>query len=169
MVKKVLLILVTAWLALLVFMPKQELFYKLEEVLAKQEVKINERQIEEGFFSLTVRDADIYVKGVKVAKIGQLTFFTLLFYSEIKLEGLIPEVSLKAVSPGDIEKAVISHSVLAPMEAKVHAVGSFGEVNGSIVLGERKLHLNFVEAKKIDTIKSLLKKDAQGWYYETSF
>jgi hypothetical protein len=169
MVKKVLLILFTVWLALLLFMPKQELFYKLEEVLARDEVKINERQIEEGPFSLTVKEADIYVKGVKVAKVAKLTFFTLLFYSEIRLEGLIPEASLKAVSPGDTESAVVRHSLLAPMEAKVHATGSFGELDGTVALGERKLRLDFLETKKIDAIKSLLKKDEQGWYYETSF
>jgi len=169
MVKKISLILLTVWFALLFFMPKQELYYKLEESLAKQDVRINEQHIDEGLFSLSLENADVYVKGIKVAHVKKLTFFTLLFYSEVKVKGVMLEESLKAVAPRQMDSAVARYSILSPLEAKVEARGSFGTIAGEVNLSKRILHLDFIEAKKIETLKNLLKKGEKGWYYETSF
>jgi len=169
MVKKIFITLFIAWFALLVFMPKQELYYKLEEELAKQEIKINEKAIEEGLFSLTLKQASVYVKGIKVATIEELTLFTLLFYTKVELDSLLLDDSLKAMAPEQTDKAILSHWVLSPLEASVSAEGSFGAIEGSVDLTERKLHIGFNEIKEIETIRSQLKKDGKGWYYETSF
>ena len=40
MVKNSFIVLVVAWFAILVLMPKQEFYYKLEEALAKHEICI---------------------------------------------------------------------------------------------------------------------------------
>ncbi len=169
MVKKVFIALFVAWFALLVFMPKQEIYYKLEKELAKKEIKINEKSIEEGLFSLTLKQASVYVKGIKIATIEELTLFTLLFYTKVELDALLLDDSLKAMAPQQTDKAILSHWVLSPLEASVNAEGTFGAIEGSVDLKERKLHINFSETKEIETIKSQLKKDEKGWYYETSF
>ena len=169
MVKKIFITLFIAWFALLVFMPKQALYYKLEEELAKNEIKINEKAIEEGLFSLTLKQASVYIKGIKIATIEELTLFTLLFYTKVELDSLLLDDSLKAMAPQQTDKAVLSHSILSPLEASVNAEGSFGDIEGSIDLKERNIHINFTETKEIETIRYLLKKDEKGWYYETSF
>ncbi|TET87533.1 MAG: hypothetical protein E3J96_05235 [Sulfurovum sp.] len=169
MVKKIFITLFIAWFALLVFMPKQELYYKLEEELAKNEIKINKKSIDEGLFSLTLKQASVYVKGIKVATIEELTLFTLLFYTKVELDSFLLDDTLKAMAPQQTDKAILSHSVLSPLEASVSAEGSFGVIEGSVDLTERKLHIDFNETKEIETIKSQLKKDEKGWYYETSF
>ncbi len=169
MVKKIFIAVFIAWFALLVFMPKQEIYYKLEKELAKKEIKINEKSIEEGLFSLTLKQASVYVKGIKIATIEELTLFTLLFYTKVELDSFLLDDTLKAMAPQQTDKAILSHSVLSPLEASVSAEGSFGVIEGSVDLTERKLHIDFNETKEIETIKSQLKKDEKGWYYETSF
>jgi len=169
MVKKIFIALFIAWFGLLLFMPKQEIYYMLEKELEKKEIKINEKSMEEGLFSLTLKQASVYVKGIPIATIEELRFFTMLFYTKVELETLLLDDSLKAMAPQQTDKATLSHSLITPLSASIHAEGSFGGIEGNIDLKERKLHLDFNETKEIEMIRSQLKKDEKGWYYETSF
>ncbi len=169
MVKKIFIALFVVWFALLMFMPKQELYYKLEKELAKQDIVINEQSIKEGIFSLTLNQPSVYVKGIKIATLEKVSFFTLLFYTKIQIDSLLLDDSLKALAPQQTDKAISSHSLLSPMDILVNAEGSFGFIDGGANLKERTLRLDFIETKEIESIKSKLKKDDKGWYYETSF
>ncbi len=169
MVKKIFIALFIIWFGLLVFMPKQEMFYKLEKELEKQEIKINEKSLEEGLFSLKVKEASVYVKGIPLATIEEITLFTLLFYTKVELHSLLLDDSLKGMVPQHMDRAILSHSIISPSMAAMYAQGSFGTVEGNIDLKERVLRLDFNGTKEIEMIKSQLKKDEKGWYYETSF
>lgn len=169
MVKKSGIALIVAWFAILVLMPKQEFYYKLEEVLAKQEIELNEEKIDEGFFSLDLHQVTVYFKGIPVATIEEMDLFTLLFYSSLELQGLHMDDSLKSMVPQETQKAVLSYSVLSPLKVSVDAQGSFGGMTGTIDLNARQVHLDFNESTNIEMLKPQLKKDEKGWIYETSF
>ena len=169
MVKKSFIVFMVAWFAILVFMPKQEFYFKLEEELAKHEIELNEKKIHEGFFSLTLEQVAVYFKGINVATIEEVDLFTLLFYSSIELQTLHVDDSLKSMVPQETKKALLAHSVLAPLEVSVDASGSFGSMVGIMDLSTRKVRLDFNESKNIEMLKPHLKKDEKGWVYETSF
>ena len=169
MVKKILLTLFLLWFALLAFMPKQEMYYALEKALAEQEIEINEQSIEEGWFSLSIRDASVYGKGIKIAGIEKFTCHTLLFYTKIEIDSVVLDDSLKAMLPQTTDKVLLTYSLLSPLTVWIHAEGVFGTLEGSADLKERKLHIDFTEVKEIGTIRSELKKGERGWYYEKSF
>jgi len=170
MVKNIFITFTIFWFALLVFMPKQELYFTLEKELAKQDIEINEQNIEEGVFSLNLIKPVIYVKGIKIATLEKINIFTLLFYTNINVKSLLLNESLKSYAPEKIDIANISHSILKPFYVNIEAEGSFGILEGDANLNERKLRLNFTETtKEIDSIRSNLKKDEKGLYYETSF
>ena len=169
MVKTILTLCVVIWLALVILMPKQELYYKLEEVLLTQEIALNEEEIEEGFFGLSLKNVSVYVKGIYVASIEEINLFTLLFYSSAEVKMLHIDDSLKTMVPQETQKAVLVHSLTAPFSVSVEALGSFGSMNGAIDLNERKVHLDFNESKNIAMLKPQLKKGEKGWVYETSF
>ena len=169
MVKKSLIVLMVAWFAILLFMPKQELYFKIEEELAKHEIELNEKKIHEGLFSLTLEEITVYFKGINVATIQEVDFCTLLFYSSIELQRLHVDDSLKSMVPQETKEALLSHSILAPLEVSVEASGSFGEMEGTIDLSARTVRLDFNESKNIEMLKPQLKKDEKGWVYETSF
>ena len=169
MVKKSFIVLIVAWLGILVLMPKQEIYYKLEEELAKQEIKLNEEKVDEGIFSLTLNQVSVYYKGINVATIEEVSLCTVLFYSSLELRSLQMDDSLKTMVPEETKKALLSHSILSPLNISVDASGSFGSMVGKIDLGERKVRLDFNESKNIEMLKPQLKKDEKGWFYETSF
>lgn len=170
MVKKSVIVLVAVWLSILAFMPKQALYYKLEESLAAAyDIKLNEKTLEEGLFSVTLKEVTVYVKGIDVATIKELKLSTFLFYNRIVLESLHLDDTLKRMLPQETQKAVIAYSVLSPLEVSIEASGSFGAMEGLADLKERKVRLDFNESKHIEMLKSQLKQDEKGWFYEASF
>jgi hypothetical protein len=169
MVKKFLIAVVIIWLALIVLMPKTQMYYKLEETLAKQDVKMNERSIKEGWFSLDIKGLDVYAKGIKMATVEEVNFFTLLFYTDVNINGVVLDDLLKGVVPTKIDEAQLNHAIWDPMHVNIDANGAFGSLEGKVMLGERNLRLDFNDSKGIENLQSKLKKDEKGWYYETSF
>ena len=147
-VKNIFISLFVVWFAFLLFMPKQELYYELESELSKQGVEINEKHIAEGIFSLTVKEADIYVKGIHIAKLEKMHFFTILFYSSVNIEILKIDDSLKSFVPLDINNTVIMHSILSPFEAFITTMGSFGLAEGVVELKKRTLRIDLTDTQK---------------------
>ena len=170
MVKNIFIAFIVFWFALLVFMPKQELYFTLEKELLKQNIEINEQSIDEGLFSLNLIKAEIYVKGIKIATVEKINIFTLIFTTNINLKALILDDSLKSFAPKKTDVANISHSLFSPFKVSIEAEGDFGLLQGSANLNERKPRIDFTETtKELDSIRSNLKKDEKGLYYETSF
>ncbi len=169
MVKKSVIAFIVAWFMILLLMPKQGFYYKLEEELAKHEIILNESKIDDGIFTLNLEKVTVYVKGINVATVEKLNLFTLLFYSRITLETLQIDDSLKAMAPQEIENAVVQYFIYSPLSVLVDAVGSFGSMSGNIDLNERQIYLDFNESDNIEMLKPKLKKGEKGWHYETSF
>jgi len=169
MVKKIFIVLGLGWFAILLFMPKQELYYKLEEILEKKSIKINEQSIHTGLFSLRLENVDIYAKGIKLATAESVDFFTLLFYTKVEVDNLVLDDSLKKLAPTHIDELVISHGIGKPFQLQVEAKGVFGALDGNINLNKKIIRLNFDENSSIEQLKSKLEQDDKGWYYEASF
>ena len=158
-----------SWLVLLWLMPKQEFYYKLEKTLEKNDIKINEERIEEGIFSLTIYNADIYVKGIKLATIDKISFFTLLFYSKVDVENLVLDDTLKKVAPTQIKELVASHFVLSPFFLNLDVKNESFYAEGKTNLKEKSLRLDFNSTQGLEVLKPKLQQDEKGWYYEASF
>ncbi|SFV56289.1 hypothetical protein MNB_SV-3-176 [hydrothermal vent metagenome] len=169
MVKKVMLILLFVWFSLLLFMPKTAFYYTLEAQLAKQEIRLNEEKIEEGLFSLHIKNVYLYAKGIEVAKIKELSLFTLLFYNSIEIKEIVADEALHSKVPAFLQKATLEYHLLNPSSLSVDANGSFGHIAGKIEIPSGMVHLDFVQNGEIDMLKPFLKKDEKGWFYEGSF
>jgi len=170
MVKNVFISFIVFWFALLLFMPKQELYFTLEKELLKQDIEINEQSIEEGVFSLNLIKSEIYVKGIKIATVEKINIFTLIFTTNINLKSLILDDSFKSFAPKQIDIANISYTLFSPFNVTIEAEGNFGILQGNVNLNERKFRIDFSETtKELDSIRSNLKKDEKGLYYEKSF
>jgi hypothetical protein len=169
MVKKILLLTVLFWIALLAFMPKEEIYFALERKLVKEGVEINEQKITEGLFDLTIESPVIYVKGVKAATAQKVTFFTTFFMTKVIISDLRIDTQLRVMLFDGAKRVTLIHSVLDPLNIHIDAEGSFGLLSGIVSLKDHRVHIDFSDIKKIGTIKSNLKKGEKGWYYESDF
>ncbi|MDY0402874.1 hypothetical protein [Sulfurovum sp.] len=169
MVKKTAIVLIVLWFAVIVMMPKEEIYYLLEQELAKKDIKISSEKISEGWFTLSIKEPSVYVRGIKVATIEEIDIFSLLFYTRASLKGLLLDSSLERFAPKEIDQAATVYSVVNPFSIALSGSGIFGEAEGSVNLTEHQLRLKFSENKNLGMLSSTLKKEGEGWIYETSF
>jgi hypothetical protein len=150
-------------------MPKKQLYYTFENELLKQDIVINEESIEEGIFTLTLKNSNIYVKGINIASVDEISIFTLIFYNSLKVQNIIFDDSLKNFVPSNVEKTVLMNSLFSPLKVFITSIGTFGLAEGIANLSAGNLRIDMVDVKDIKSIKAQLKKDEKGLYYETSF
>jgi hypothetical protein len=168
-VKNILIIILVLWLSIIIFTPKRAIYYKIEQELSKKGVKINEKNIIDGLFSLKIEGLDIYFKGIKIAYVKEINIFTTIISSKIDITNIKVDDSFKAMLPQDISYVKINHNVSSPFIIPIDINGSFGTIEGKTDIKKRKVRLNFVSTYDIEVFKKFLKKDKEGWYYETSF
>ena len=152
------------------FAPKHELYYLLEKKLKENEIVLSNETITDTWFGLNIKDADLYVKGVKMANTANLQLNVFFFYNTLNVENINMDESLHAMAPKAIDELKIKYSVINPLNVTIDGLGSFGTATGSVALKEKQLHIDFPVAKEIQTFKKFLKKDETGgWYYETNY
>jgi len=126
MVKKSIGIIFAVWFTLLLFMPKEEMYYKLEKILSEQDIKLNEKSIESGLFSLTIKDVTVYGKGIALAHVDQIDFFTLLVYNTLQIENIVTDEVLHSKVPSKIQEVKLEYTAWMPKSVKIDTNGSFG-------------------------------------------
>ncbi len=168
MVKKILLIIAVVIFSLMIFAPKRELYYLLEEQLLKYDVVISNEDIDEGLFLLHIKHPDIYVKGIELAKIEKIDIIPLLLYSRVVAKGITTDRSLKKLMPVKVTTLKIVYQILNPKRVSISVVGDFGKADGYLYIDEGRVRLYISEPADIAKLKRLLRKDDKGWYYETT-
>ncbi len=169
MVRRILIGIVLVWAALVVFMPKEALYFKLERELVKQGVELNEASIEEGPASLTLHDVSVYVKGIEVAQIKEVHLFTLLFYNRLTVEEVTVDEGLRSMMPAGADRIVLQYTPLSPLRLSIEAEGAFGKAVGYFAFKERLLHLDLTKTGTLGVLRGQMKQGEKGWYYEKTF
>jgi len=166
-VRNILFFLIVLPLAVMVFMPKKELYYLLEKRLQAQNIVISGETLSEGPLRLTIMHPVLYVRGVPLATAKRITLWSVLLYTKLEVEdlriteGLPSEVSIRTVTA--------IHSLRTPMKVLIQGESSLGALGGYVSLKERQLHLDVAEGGKNRILSKYLKKGEKGWYYESKF
>lgn len=169
MVKKIALVFVLVWFVFILFMPKEQIYFKIEQELAKHDIVLNEESRSEGIFSLSLENVTVYIKGIPLITLKEVEFCTFLFYSSINLETIVIDESLKAFTPTTLDNAQVSHMVLMPLDLHLEVNGPFGQANGNADMKERILRIDVEDIQALEMLSAKLKQGEEGWYYETSF
>ena len=150
--------------------PKQELFYLLEKELKKSGVIISNERFQDRWFGFVIENADIYVKGAKMAQVSKLELNIFFLYNTLKIEGVTTNEAIHNVAPKDINYTEIKYSVLDPLKVTLLANGSFGIAKGAVTPLDKKIKILLPVVKDIKAFKKFLKKDKEeGWKYETNY
>ena len=169
MVKRVLLILLIAWGAVILLAPKKELYYLLERQLQKQGIILAQEKLTETPLGLKVEEAKLYLEGVEFGKIDRISLWTLLVYTQVDVKSFQPASRVRKLLNLELSRARIRYALWHPSRMKVEAEGSFGKTEGMIDLRKRTILLRWTKTGNLQGLKSYLKKDSKGWYYERKF
>ena len=141
--------------------PKQELYFLLEKELKKSDIIISNEKFVDRWYGLEINDADIYVKGIKIAKAESLKLDLFFLYNKLTVERIKTEVD-----PKSIDNISVIFNVIKPYKVAIKSSGSFGTIEGGIYFMQKKLILRVKERKDIKAFEKFLKKDEKGDYYE---
>jgi len=169
MVKNILLFIVAIYIGFILFMPKQELYFKAEQILKKQGIIIDNEEIINSLTNFKLLHPVVYYQGVDVARASMLKATPLLLVNTLEAENVeLLNVAKKFINV-NINRLKASHSVLKPYYIKLNIDANFGIASGFINLKKRVIHIDIIEKKDINSIRKFLKKGEKGWYYESNF
>jgi hypothetical protein len=160
--------------AILFFLPKENLYYGLENLLAKESIFISGETIKPKPFGIKLNDLEIIYENVHVGDIKNINFDFLIFKNSLHVKS----ASLKSNSfkfiPRKIDDLMISYSILHPKEITLKIDADIGVVFGYFDLLKQTLHVelqvNKKSKSKYNNILSKFKQNKKGVYiYEKTF
>lgn len=156
------------------FMPKESLYYLLEESLKKFDVVISKESLQSSMLSLRLNDMQVSVKGIESAVVEEADITLLLLYNKIEVQNITLSSVAESFVPAKIESLDVSYTIFNPLEITLNAVGDFGEVEASVMLLDRNITLGLAPSKlmlsKHKNSLRIFKKNENGEYiYAKSF
>jgi hypothetical protein len=169
MVKKIIGSFFLLLIFLVIFAPKQQIYYLLEKELAKNDIVISNEKFNDKLFGFSITNADIYIKGIKMIQIKSVDLNIFFLYNQLTINSIHTDKGIQNIVPKSIDKLRAVFSIIKPYKIAIDGVGSFGEVKGGIYLNMNKIFLRFPITKDISSFSNFLKKDKEGLYYEKFF
>ena len=172
MVKKIISAILGSFIILfviIIFAPKNELYYKLEKELEKNGIVISDEKFSDTILGIKIEDANIYVKGVNVAHIKSIDLDIFFLYNRLTIDSVTTDRSIQNFVPKSINHAEAIFSILKPYKISIDANGSFGEIVGGFYINMNKIFIRVPKPKDISAFRGFLKRDAKGLYYEKFF
>ena len=169
--KKIVLILLCLYLAIVFLMPKVNLYYTLKQFAAKEKISIVQKNVQDRWFDLKVTDADLFYDGINSAHISSLEIFPWLFYNKIKAVDIHSGKDVRKMFDFKADEVFIVLSVLNPFVATIKAHGNFGEIHGTFDMKVGKLKLICEPSnsfKSSQAFRELFRKKEEGYVHESN-
>ncbi len=129
-------------IALLLFAPKENLYYLVEEKLAPVGIEITNEDVHEHLFSLELQSADVSFQGIQSAHIGSIKIQPYLLYNTIVCQDIKLAQMAKNFVPLRVDNLHISYTPLKPRSIDADAQGAFGQAH--IVLDLKTMHIRVI-------------------------
>jgi len=170
MVKRTIIGFFLSILLLWLLSPKQEIYYLLEQELKKNDIIISNETLIDRWFGVVIQNADIYVKGAKMAEVEELELNLFFLYNTLTIKEIKIDEAIHNIAPKNIQEAKIKYSIIDPLNITIDIAGSFGVATGAVELLKKEVKILFPVVKEIKSFKKFLKKDKiEGWKYETNY
>mgnify|MGYP000125550911 CR=1 FL=1 len=159
---------------LVVFLPKQELYYLLLKELNKNEIVLDEKYFSDTNLGLKIEDTQVYIKGIKASNIENITLDTFLFFNKLQIKDIKISENFKQFVPAQIDNVSVVYSVMNPLFVDISFRAKEYKGNGFVDIINRKIIINLYPSNKFIRSYSMLlrnmkKINAKEYRYEYSF
>jgi len=156
---RLLLIIVGFLSSLIIFMPKSNLYFKLQELLQTKNIYINS-DIKDSFV-LELKNGIVYINKMDVIKFKDCKILPFILYNNLKCDNINFLNNYKL-------NLNTTYSILNPTNIIVKGKSNFGVIDGEINIPKRsgKIYIRNITNSEI---KKFLKKDKKGYYYYAKF
>jgi hypothetical protein len=176
MIKKILfktfLVFSIFYLTLIFTLPKTEIWYKVEELLFKDEVIIDNEKINENILSLNLSNGIIFFQSLEIAKFQTNSIFLALFYNSIKIKNFHFGVDTANFQNLFFDVLNINYSIFSPTSIYISGNGNFGTLKGVFHIKDNQIDILINPSeilKKKRSIMKNLKKHKKGYIYNAKF
>jgi hypothetical protein len=159
---------------LLLFFPKEQLYFAFEKELQNEHLVISNEQYNQKLLSLELREAELSFDRMRIATISKLEIRLLFLYNSVKAEDIELSKILKRFLPQKIATIELHYTLIEPFVLKGSAFGDFGEAMIVYNLQKSKLSVRLKASKLMkqhfhSTLLMLKKEDNGEYSYEKSF
>ncbi len=168
--RKTLLFIVVFYLGFILFMPKVNLYYTLENFAKKEHVEIKEGSLKDRWIDLVIKDAHIFYDGIDSVKVDALQIAPWIFYNKVTARGVSPSKGIKRMFDASAEVVTLTYSLLSYKTIMIEAEGDFGVIHGTLDVLEQKLRLVLEPSAKFknnNIVREYFKKEKEGLVYES--
>ena len=159
--KKTLIFLVGLFIGLIIFMPKENLYFTLQKYLAKEKIYINSKI--KSNLTLTLSHGKIYQNGMNLASFEKTEIIPFIFYNKIISKNI--KINFQNYK---IKNLSITYSILNPVKIYISGKSSFGIISGEINLLKRFVRIYILNLSDVN-LKTFLRKDDKGYFYYAKF
>lgn len=149
-------------LAIFVFflgtLPKENLYFKLEELLSKYDIVVYDESLNSSLNSLEIKNGIINYKQIDGAFFQDIKFTLNGFSNSLSIKNLKVNQSLKNFIPADINSMKISHSIFNPIYIDIVANSKIGDFIGYVQLLENRVYIEFNARKNLSSKESTFLK-----------
>jgi hypothetical protein len=112
---KTIIVIILFLYMLIVFLPKENLYYFALEKPIDQKVEITSNKIEDKYIGFSITNSKIKYEKIDVGSIGNIDIRTLLFQTTIDISNFKVQKLLKNFLPYDMRYIKITHNLLNPL------------------------------------------------------
>lgn len=169
-----LLYLVLFVVALILFAPKDNIYFLLEEKLQPYGVVIDGEALRDRGLWLEIRHATLYVKDIESVTADRVSVALFGLYNRISVENATLAPPLAELFPEGIEHIDIIYAVWDPLHLRITAEGDFGTADALVSIRQRNVVADVLPSELMQsrfgaTLRKLKQNETGGYRYETRF
>jgi len=159
--KKFIVFIIGLFLGLIIFMPKENIYFTLQKYLSKKNIYINSNI--NSFFDLSLKDGIVYYNRMDIMTFKKIDVLSFIIFNKIDVNNL-------KINFGNLEikKANIYYSIITPFKIYIKGISNFGHIDGNIDLIKRKMKIYILNLNN-QFLKNILQKDKKGYFYYATF
>ena len=166
--KKILTVLLSVYVAIVLFLPKEQIVYTALNTLQKELVSFEIEDFSDYGVVANASGISVIYDSMRVAKIEDAKIIALLFYNRVDINLLSPAGNFANMLDAKVYKATISEVFYDPFVLKIDADSSIGNITGSFDIATSKLRVLIKPNASFSSFKykNYFRKTREGYLYE---
>jgi len=160
--------------ALILFTPKNSIYYFAEENLKKFDLVISNESLEDDFTTLKVKNLEISAKSIDAGVVEELDLTLLVVYNKLLFTNVELSSLVESYLPSKIENLEIFYTLFNPLFVEAKSNGAFGDARVLFNLQTQELSIYLHPSKKMfssyrNSLKYFKKSETGEYVYAKTF
>mgnify|MGYP003609255404 CR=1 FL=1 len=158
------------YIFLILFLPKNEIYYTFEKQLKTFNISLTDETFENNGYNLVVNDAQLRWEGNSIGIVENIKLNPFMFWNSFEVSNITLTPDMASFLPRKIESFSFTQHIFSPTLLKFKANGDFGKLDGFFDAKEKRMFVS-IELSSNSTAKyklllSEFKYNDGKWVYD---